>query len=131
MMACVDAVLAGSPLVERVTSRRVDKYRRSRYLVLRNPPGPRSTGLAFAVEPERGTPRELVVEFAWPGRWQGVGGMQPPPDPKASDIEGETLRDIAAGFLRDVRAHCAPTAPGEPACSRIAQGRSGRCVLGA
>ena len=47
--------------------------------------------------------------------------MQPPADPRASDIEGEMLTDISAGLLRDVRAQCAPTASGEPACSRVAQ----------
>ena len=131
MVACVDAVLANSPLIERVTTSRRSDHPRARGLVLRNPPGPRSSFLMFAVEPSRGTPRELVVEYAWPGLWQGgAGGMQPPPDQRTSDIEGQTLADIGAGLLRDVRTQCAPNAPGEAVCSRVAAGRTGRCVLG-
>ena len=128
MVACVDAVLANSPLVERVTASRRSDRPRARYLVLRNPPGPHSSVLGFAVEPSRGAPRELVVEYAWP--WQDVGGMQPPPDQKTSDLEGQTLADIGAGLLRDVRTQCAPNAPGDVVCSRVAAGRTGRCVLG-
>lgn len=130
MVACVDAVLANSPLVERVTASRRSNRPRTRYLVLRNPPGPRSSVLGFAVEPSRGTPRELVVEYAWPGPWQGNNGMQPPPDQRTSDIEGQMLADIGAGLLRDVRTQCAPNAPGEAVCSRVAAGRTGRCVIG-
>jgi hypothetical protein len=131
MVACVDAVLTNSPLVERITAARGGAFPRARYIVLRNPPSPRTTSLRFAVEPSRGAPRELVVEYAWPGPWQGNNGMKPPPDRKTSEIEGEMLTDISAGLLREVRAQCAPAAPGEPACSRVAQGRTGRCVLGA
>jgi len=130
VVACMDAVLANSPLIERVkTSPRRD-LPRSRYAELRNPPGPLSKGLGFAVNPASGTPRELVVGYAWPGPWQGRNGMQPPPDRQVSDIEGETMTDIATALLREVRAQCAPTTPGEPACSRVDQGRSGRCVIG-
>lgn len=129
-MACADVVLATSSFVERVSTARGGDYPRSRYVTLLNPPGPRTTGLRFVVEPSRGAPRELVVEYTWPGPWQGTNGMQPPPDPKVSDVEGETLADIGSWLLRAVRAHCAPNAPGEPACSRIAEGRRGRCVLG-
>src|SRR3982751_2300945 len=89
IVACMDAVLANSPLIERVTTSRRSDHPRTRYLVLRNPPGPRSSVLGFAVEPSRGTPRELVVEYAWPGPGQEANGMQPPPDPRASDIEGQ------------------------------------------
>jgi hypothetical protein len=130
MVACVDAVLANSPLVERVTTSRRSDHPRSRGIVLRNPPSPRSTSLAFVINPSRGAPRELVVEYAWPGLWQGNNGMQPPPDQRTSDIEGQMLADIGAGLLRDVRTQCAPNAPGEAVCSRVAAGRTGRCVLG-
>jgi hypothetical protein len=131
IVACVDAVLDASPIVEQVTTaRRRDDHLRTRYVVLRNPPGPRTTSLLFTVVPSSGAPRELVVEYVWPGPWQGQNGMQPPPDPKVSEVEGETMADIGAGLLREVRAECAPTAPGQPACSRVAQGRGGRCVLG-
>jgi len=131
MVACVDAVLANSPLIERVTTSRRSDHPRARYLVLRNPPSPRSTSLAFVINPSRGAPRELVVEYAWPGPWQGsTGGMQPPPDQRTAYIEGQTLADIGAGLLRDVRTQCAPNAPGEAVCSKVAAGRTGRCVIG-
>ena len=130
LLACVDAVLAGSPYVERQLTKRASANPRKRYVILRNPPSPRSTGLGFAVEPLRGVPREFVVEYAWPGPWQGTSGMKPPPDQRTSDIEGQMMADIGAELLRQVRSECAPAAPGEPVCSRVAQGRSGRCVLG-
>ena len=130
IVGCVDAVLANSPLVKRVTTPRSGDNPRARGIVLRNPPSPRTTGLGFAIVPAHGAPRQLVVEFSWPGRWQGEGGMKPPPqDPQASAIEGETLRDVAATLLRDMHAQCAPAAPGEPTCTRVAQGQRGRCVL--
>ena len=131
LLACVEAVLAGSPLIERQLTRRAGENPRKHHVKLRNPPGLLSTSLGFAVEPARGTPREFVVEFVWPGRWQGTNGMKPPPDPRASEIEGQMMADIGAELLRQVRSECAPTAPGEPVCSKVAQGRSGRCVLGA
>ena len=130
LLACVDAVLAGSPYVERQLTKRASANPRKQYVKLRNPPGPLSTGLGFAVEPARGAPREFVVEYAWPGPWQGTNGMKPPPEKRASDIEGQMMADIGAELLRQVRSECAPAAPGEPVCSRVAQGRSGRCVLG-
>ena len=131
MVACVDAVLTNSPLFERaLTKRRVDRPR-ARGLMLRNPPGAHPTGLGVAITPARGAPREIVVDYAWPGPWQGTGGgMKPPADPKVSDVEGAMLADISAGLLSELRAECAPSAPGEPVCSRVAQGRTGRCVLG-
>jgi hypothetical protein len=129
MLACVDTTLATSAIVERLGGRRV-KHPGSRYVVLRNPPGPRANGVLFAVEPERGTPRQFVVEYVWPGVWQGTNGMQPPPDPKVSEIEGEMLTDVATRLLQLVRASCAPDAYGEPVCTRVANGHGGRCVLG-
>jgi hypothetical protein len=130
MVACVDAVLATSPVVARVTSSRRSNDPRTRYVVLQNSPSLRTTGLTFAVVTSRGAARDLVVEYAWPGRWQGTGGMQPAPDLKLSEDEGGALADVGAGLLREVRAQCAPAAPGQPVCSRVADGRTGRCVLG-
>ena len=130
MVACMDAVLAGSPLIERIRTSPRNDLPRSRGVELRNPPSPRSKGLGFTINPARGTPRELVVGYAWPGTWQGTNGMQPPPDQHVSDTEGAMMTDIATTLLRDVRAQCAPTANGEPACTRVNQGRTGRCVIG-
>jgi len=130
LVACMDNVLAHSTLVERIRpdGRRV--HPRSRGVELRNPPSLRLRGLGFAVNPERGTPRELAVEYVWPGTWVGAGGMQPPPDARSAELEGVMMTDIATALLSDVRAQCAPTAPGEPACSRVSQGRTGRCSIG-
>jgi hypothetical protein len=125
VLACVDTALATSSLVERIATTRKGDEPGSRYVVLRNPPGPRSTGMRFTV-----APRELVVEFAWPGAWQGRNGMQPLQDSKASDLEGEGLTTIGTRLLLVVRAACAPEAAGQPACTRVAQGRGGRCALG-
>jgi hypothetical protein len=124
-LACVDTALATSSLVERVAAARQGDPPSSRYVVLRNPPGPRSAGMRFTAEP-----RELVVEFVWPGPWQGRNGMQPLQDSKASDMEGEGLTTIGTRLLLVVRARCAPTAAGQPVCARVAQGRGGRCVIG-
>ena len=128
VVACTDAVLAASPMVERLYSRRLDNPR-ARYVVLRNPPSERGPGLGFAIEPKRGTPRQLVLSFPWPRPWRG-SGMVTPIDPKIADMEGEALTDMGSSLLRDIRAQCAPMAPGEISCSRVEQGRSQRCVLG-
>jgi hypothetical protein len=123
-------VLASSPLVERVTASRRPDSPRTRGVRLRNPPGQFTTGLLFSIVPPRGPSRELVVEFAWPGPWQGRHGMKQPPDTKTTEVEGEMLADISVRLLLDVRAACAPNAPGQPVCSKVAQDRGGRCVLG-
>lgn len=130
MMACVDDVLANSAHVERISTTLRDDYPRSRNFTLRNPPSPRVAGMGFVVTPSQGAPREFVVGFVWPGPWQGRNGMQSPPDRQVLDGEGEMLADIGARLLREVRAQCAPTAPGTPVCTRVREGRGGRCVLG-
>ena len=124
-LACVDTALSTSSYVERLGITRQGDPPGSRYVMLRNPPGPRSGGMRFSAEP-----RQLVVEFTWPGPWQGRNGMQPVPDAQASEMEGEGLTSIGSRLLLVVRAACAPDATGQPVCSRVAQGRSGRCVLG-
>ena len=131
MFACVEGVLAASPVVDQANRPTRRNYRlRTRYVALQNPPSLRTTGVTFVVLPSRGAARELVVEYAWPGPLQGRSGMQPAADPNVSNAEGEALADVGAGLLREVRAQCAPEAPGQPACSRVAEGRLGRCVLG-
>ena len=130
MVACMDRVLARSPAIERISTSPRKDLPRSRYAELRNPPSPRSKGVGFEIKPAHGAPRELVVGYAWPGNWQGANGMQPATDQQASDTEGEMVTDLATRLLREVRAQCAPNAYGEPACSRVNQGRSGRCVIG-
>ena len=129
LMACVDVVLDASSQVERISTSRRSGIPLTRYVALTNPPSERSRGLLFTVLSSRGASREVVVAYDWPGPWQGTGGMKPQPDPKDLDIEGAMLADISSRLLREVRAECAPSAPGEPACSRVAQGRGGRCVL--
>jgi hypothetical protein len=124
VLACVDTALATSSLVERVAATRQGDPPGSRYVVLRNPPGPRSAGMRFTV-----APRELVVEFVWPS-WVRRHGMQPLQDSQESDLEGEGLTTIGTRLLLVVRAACAPDAAGQPSCARVAQGRGGRCVLG-
>lgn len=130
MVGCMNAVLNGSSFVDQVAASRPPRVPRKRYLTLRDPPGPHTKGLTFNVLPSSGAPRELVVEYYWPGRQQEIPGMQPPPDPKVTDGEGEALADIGTRLLREVKAQCAPTVPGEPVCARVAQGQVGRCVLG-
>ena len=129
MVACMDAVLASSPAIERISTSPRKDLPRSRYAELRNPPSSRSKGLGFTIEPAHGAPRALVVSYTWPGNWQGRNGMQPPTDQNVSDAEGEMMRDLATTLLRDVLAQCAPTAYGEPACSRVNQGRAGVCGI--
>ena len=124
----MDAVLAASPMVERLYSRRLDGSR-ARYVALRNPPSERAPGLGFAIEPKSGTPRQLVLSFPWPRPWRG-SGMVTPIDPKISDMEGEALTDMGSSLVREIRAQCAPMAPGELSCSRVEQGSRQRCVVG-
>jgi hypothetical protein len=127
----MDGVFAASQLAERFISPRRPEYRRSRYFVLRNPPSQRTTGMGVAILPDTGTPRRLVLEFGWPGPWQGTGGMKPPPkDQRMSDLEGESLTDIGTGLLRELRAQCVPMASGETTCMRVKEGRAQRCTLG-
>jgi hypothetical protein len=129
IVSCADAVLASSPLVERVVrSGRADSPR-TRGVRLRNPPGQCPTGLLFSIVPSRGPARELVFEYVSPSGGS-PGGMKPPTDPKTREVEGEMLADISVRLLLDVRGECAPNAPGQPMCSRVAQDRGGRCVLG-
>lgn len=132
MLSCVDAVLDESPLVERIVGARRDSLPRAGgWLRLRNPPGPRSTGIGFYVRTERGTPREFVVNYIWPAPRVLLSAQSGAlPDPRVADMEGEMLTDIGMRLLEDVRAQCAPNAPGAPACSRVNQGRGGVCVLG-
>jgi hypothetical protein len=130
MLTCVDSAFASTAIVEAARpQRRVDNPA-TRHLRLRNSPSPRVPGVLFALTPARGAPREFVVEYVWPGPQLGTGGMQPPSDPNASETEGQMLTDVAVQLLQLVRSRCAPDAPGEPACSRVGDGRTGRCVLG-
>ena len=130
MLACVDAMLANSKLLRGVTKGRSSARSREYGLALRNPPS-RGSGLVFAAHASRDGTKFFAVDFLWPGPWMGSeGGMKPPPDPGVYEGQGEMLRDIAAGLLRDVRAECAPNTPGEAACMRVNQGRGGRCTLG-
>jgi len=126
MVACVDAALGASPLVARVLPASGRDRPRTRRVLLMAPPGPRIQGLTFAVEPPRDAPRQLAVEYTWPG----ASGMAPPEEPKLAALEGQAVADIAVRLLREVRARCAPTAAGEPACSMVQQSRVGRCTLG-
>ena len=128
VVACMQAVLAASPMVERFLSRQLDNPR-ARYVVLRNPPSDRATGVGFAIEPKHGTPRQLVLSFPWPRPWRG-SGMVAPMDPKITDMEGEALTDMGSSLAREIRAQCAPMAPGELACTRVEDGRRQRCVAG-
>ena len=130
MMTCTDAVLVTSPMVERVTVGRRANDQRRRYVVLRNPPSQRATTLQFAVEPSRGAPHEMVVGYTWPGPWQGTPGMQPSSDANVFEYEGKTLGEMGAQLLREARAQCAPSSHSEVVCSRVEQGRTGRCSLG-
>lgn len=130
--ACMDGVLAASQLADRYVIPRRAEHRRARYFVLRNPPNQRTTGMSVAILPDTGTPRRLVLEFGWPGPWQGTGGMKPPPrDQGMSNLEGEALTDMGTALLRELRAQCVPMAPGETACVRVEEGRAQRCTIGA
>jgi len=130
-LACVDGVLAASQVVERFITGRRPEHPRSRYFVLKNPPSQRTTGMIVAILPDTGKPRRLVLEFGWPGPWQGEGGMKPPPrDQGMSNLEGEALTDMGTALLRDLRAECVPTAPGETACMKVNEGRVQRCAIG-
>lgn len=129
MVACADAVLAESPLVERVVRARSSNSPRARWLTLRNPPSPRSTALGFGIEPSSGTPRQIIIRYPWPAPWRGQSGLQLP-DSSVANVQGGMLADISTRLLDEVRVHCAPTAPGAPACSRVELGRAGRCDLG-
>jgi hypothetical protein len=129
MLTCVDSALASSAIVDRANARRVNNPA-TRYVVLRNSPSRRVPGVLFSLTPAHGAPREFVVEYVWPGPSLGSGGMAPPPNSNASDFEGQMLTDVAVQLLQLVRSRCAPDAAGEPACSRVADGRGGRCVLG-
>lgn len=126
MLACVDAVTANSRIFAHVTKVRSTARSREYSLALRNLPG-----LGFAAHSSPDGTKGFVVAFLWPGPWMGSlgGGMKPPPDPGVHEGAGEMVRHIGAGFLRDVRAECAPTMPGEPTCVRVNQGRGGRCSL--
>jgi hypothetical protein len=130
ILACTEAVLAGSPLVARYSDRRQPRSRGRWFVVLRNPPGPHATGFGLGIRGSRDTPRELVAAFPWPGTWMGEGGMKPQSDQQTYDTEGEMLRDVAVGLLQAVRSECAPDAPGAPACRRLAEGRSAECSVG-
>jgi hypothetical protein len=129
MLMCVDGVLATSGYVARYfPAGRGDE--RKRYIILRNSPGVRSSGLGLSIVPSSGTPRELVIEYTLLS-WQSGGGMKPPPDPQVTEMEAESMAEISTSLLQAVGAECLPSAPGSPVCSRVAQGRGGRCSLGA
>ena len=135
MLACVDAVVATSKLFRDVTKVRSSARSREYGLPLRNPPSPHAAFLLFSAHSSGDGTKGFAVEFRWPGPWNDAGGgppggMQPRADPGVTEGQGEMLRDIGAGFLRDVRAECAPNTPGEPACVRVKQGQGGRCHLG-
>jgi hypothetical protein len=129
MLACVDSAFASTAIVDHARTQRRVGNPASRYLKLRNSPSPRVPGVLFSLAPSRGAPRQLVIEYTWPAS-SGTSGMQPPPDPKASEFEGQLLTDVVVQLLQLVRSSCAPDALGEPACSKVAEGRRGRCVLG-
>jgi hypothetical protein len=90
----------------------------------------RFQGVGVSVKGTRGTPRLLIAEVRL-GVWSGAYGMAPPPDRAVLEGQNQTLMDAAARALREVRAECAPNAPGEPVCVKIGDGRTGRCTLGA
>lgn len=127
--ACLESVLTASQLVLRYIPARPNQPR-ARYFELRNPPSERTAGLGIAILPGRGAPEQIVAQFAWPGPWQGTNGMQKPSDPGTADMVGDALTGITAVLMRELRAQCAPTITGQPACSRISQGRAERCTLG-
>jgi hypothetical protein len=127
--ACMESVLIASQVVDRFIPERPENPR-ARYFELRNPLTERTTGLGIAIRPVSGAPQRIVAQFAWPGPWQGTNGMQTPSDPGTSAMVGQAMTEIATRLIRELRAECAPTLPGEPSCSRIAQGRSERCTLG-
>jgi hypothetical protein len=129
MLTCVDSAFASSAMVQRANARRTGNPA-TRFVVLRNSPSRHVPGVLFTLTPAHGAPREFVIEYVWPGPWLGSGGMQPPEDPNASEVEGRMLTDAAVQLLQLVRSRCAPDAAGEPACSRVGDGRGGRCVLG-
>jgi hypothetical protein len=129
MLTCVDSAFASSAMVERANARRTGNPA-TRFIVLRNSPSRNVAGVLFTLTPSHGVPREFVIEYVWPGPRLGSGGMQPPADPNASEVEGRMLTDAAVQLLQLVRSRCAPDAPGEPACTRVGDGRGGRCVLG-
>ena len=123
-LACVDAALEASSLVAEVTSVSGRDQPRTRRVLLMSPPGPRIREVRFAVEPNRGAPRQLAVEYRLPT----AGGIRP--DPMVADLEGRAVGEIGERLLRDVRARCASTRAGPPTCAMVQQGRLGRCTVG-
>ena len=90
----------------------------------------RIPAVGVGVKGQRGTPRLLIAEVQF-GVWSSAYGMQQPPDRAVLEGQNQTLMDAAARALREVRAECAPNAPGEPVCLKTGDGRTGRCTLGA
>jgi hypothetical protein len=125
VLACADTALETSSLVERLVDRHQGDPPGSRSVVLRNPPRARSTGMRFTVEPH-----QLVAEFSWPAPRQARNDIEAAQNTQASEMEGAGLTSIGIRLLLVVRAACAPDATGQPACTIVAQGRGGRCVLG-
>jgi hypothetical protein len=127
MLACVDAMLVNSKLIKRVTLVRSAGRSREYGIELRS-----GFGLAFSVHAPRDGKEYFAAEFTWPGPWMGAtgGGMTAPRDPHVYDGQGEMMRDIAVGLVREVAWECAPNTPGEPGCMRLDRGRRGRCTLG-
>ena len=88
----------------------------------------RIPAVGVGVEGPLGKPR-LLIAGGLLDVWAGAYGMQPPPDRAVLEGQNQTLMDVAARALREVRAECAPNAPGEPVCVRSGDGKHGRCTF--
>ena len=124
LVACVRTALADSPNIAEIRLRA--DHPRTQTVIFRNPPGPGVGGMAVVVAPSRGTPSQFVVEYTL---WVGD-----PAKPFSVDNSGAAAADVASRLLLEVRAQCAPAAPGAPTCSLMPnfgqdgqKTRTGRC----
>jgi len=121
MVTCVHGALAASPHVAKIAT---NSDPRRNALTLKNAPSPRIKSMVVAIEPRRGTPRQLVVEYSL------TAGKMSEDDMMGATDDTPAVVEMSMQLLSDVRARCAPTASGAPACTSTDREQSGRCALG-
>lgn len=125
-MACVRDALAESPNAKEVWV--VKDSPRTVVVRLANAPDPQAGAMALVVAPNRGTPRQFVIEYTlWTGSLHRGAGV-----PNLARLNAPAVEATDALFLRAARNRCAPNAGGEPACSKseLNERINGRCSLG-
>jgi hypothetical protein len=125
IVACVWSSLADVPNVREV--RFVKDYPRTVWVIFWNPPDPQTGGMKLLVAPDKGTPKQFVVEYSL---WTGT--TQRPGVPNMASLNAPAVEATGSLLLSGVRNRCAPKAAGTPSCSmsNFRDRINGRCSIG-